>query len=128
MTTARDKTREELLTSGLADWVHLAEIHHQVNQDNQGFTVEQVQTETLDTIRALVTDGLFEVGDLGGPDGRFAAWDTPLEESIKRISEAYIDHFDNETKWIWVFWLGLTDKGRQIAETIRQQPRDTNHT
>jgi hypothetical protein len=47
MTAARDNTRMELLTSGLADWVHLGEIHYQVQQDNPGFTVEQVQRETL---------------------------------------------------------------------------------
>jgi hypothetical protein len=87
-----------------------------------------VQNETLGTIRSLVTDGLFEVGDLGGPDGGFAAWNTPLDESIKRISDAYIGQFDNETAWTWVFWLGLTDKGRHVAEAIQQQSQDARQT
>jgi hypothetical protein len=119
MTTARDNTRMELLTSGLADWVHLGEIHYQVQQDNPGFTVEQVQRETLDTIRSLVSDGLVEVGDLSGPNGQFASWNTSLDDSIERIAAVYINEFDNETAWLWVFWLDLTDDGRRVAQAIR---------
>ncbi|ORW06358.1 hypothetical protein [Mycobacterium kyorinense] len=118
ITTAREKTREELLLGGLGDWVHLYQVHYHVQKNHPGFTVEQVKTETLDTIRSLVTDGLFTVGDLSGPNGSFAAWDIPLEESIKRISNAYIDQFDDETAWTWVFWLALTDKGRHAAAAI----------
>jgi len=114
----RRKTREELLTSGVVDWVHLYETHSQVRHDNPGATLEQVQHETLETIRSLVSDGLFEVGDLSGPGGEFAAWDSPLEESIARIADAYIGRFEDESAWIWVFWLGLTDKGRQIAQAV----------
>jgi hypothetical protein len=120
MTTDRDNTRKELLLSGLADWVHLCEIHHQVQQDNPGLTVEEVQRETLDTIRSLVSDGLVEVGNLA-PGGRFAAWDTPLEESLERIAAAYIDNFEHETGWLWVFWLSLTDEGRRRAEALQAQ-------
>ena len=116
--TTRQKTREELLTSGLSDWVHLYEVHSQVEHDNPGASSDQVQAETLDTIRSLVADGLFEIGDLSGPGGQFAAWKTPLEESIRRISKVYLDHFEDETAWIWVFWFALTDKGRQVAEAL----------
>jgi hypothetical protein len=117
--SARDKTRIQLLSSGMADWVHLGEIHYQVEQDNPDFTVQQIQRETLDTIRSLVLDGLFEIGDLSGPNGQFAAWDTPLEDSIERISAAYIGQFANETAWLWVFWLGITDMGRYAAAKNR---------
>lgn len=120
-TSAQEKTRLELLVSALADWVHLGEIHHQVEQDNPGFAVDQVRLETLNTIRSLVLDGLFEVGDLSGPNGEFVAWRTPLEESIERIAAAYIEEYANETAWLWVFWLQLTGKGRRVAEESQQQ-------
>lgn len=128
ISTAREKTRGELLLGGLGDWVHLYQVHYHVKKNHPDLTVRQVQNETLDTIRSLVTDGLFEVGDLGGPHGGFAAWNTPLEESIKRISDAYMGQFDNETAWTWVFWLGLTDKGRRVAEAIQQQSHDARQT
>jgi hypothetical protein len=104
----------------LADWVHLGEIHNQVSKDHPGFTEVEVQRETLDTIRSLVSDGLVEVGNLA-PGGRFAAWDTPLEESLERIAEAYVDKFENVTGWLWVFWLSLTDKGKRVAEALQAQ-------
>jgi len=113
--SARDKARVELLSRGMADWVHLGEIHYQVEQDNPDFTVEQTQHATLETIRSLVRDGLFEVGDISGPNGRFATWDTPLEDSVECISATYIGQFADETAWIWRFWLSITDKGRHAA-------------
>jgi hypothetical protein len=124
MTTARDNTQMELLTSGLSDWIHLGEIHYQVQQDNPGSTVDDVQRETMHTIRSLVSDGLVEIGDLSGPDGQFVAWDTSLEESLERIAAAYINEFQNEAAWLWVFWLNLTDKGRWMAEAIQSGAKD----
>ena len=114
----RRKTRDELLISGLHDWVHLYETHSQVEHDNPGARLTEVQHETLETIRSLVSDGLFEVGGLSGPGGEFEAWDSPVEESISRISAAYIGQFEDESAWIWVFWLALTDKGRQLAQAL----------
>jgi hypothetical protein len=115
-------TARELLTSGLDDWVHLYEVHAQVARDNPHATTTQVQQKTLDTIRSLVEQGLFDLGDLGGPAGDFAAWTTPIDESIRRIADAYIGHFDDESAWIWKFWLALTDRGRRAAEALRAGP------
>lgn len=111
-------TARELLTSGLDDWVHLYDVHAQVTHDNPHATTAQVQQKTLDTIRSLVAQGFFDVGDLGGPGGEFAAWTTPLDESLRRIADAYIGHFDDESAWIWKFWLALTDQGRRTAEAL----------
>lgn len=116
------ETAQELSTSGLDDWVHLYDVHAQVTHDNPNATTAQVQQKTLDSIRSLVAQGLFEVGDLSGPGGRFAAWTTPLDESIRRIADAYIGHFDDESAWIWKFWLALTDQGRRTAETLQAGP------
>ena len=117
-------TARELLTSGLDDWVHLYEVHAQVAHDNPDATTAQVQQKTLDTIRSLVAQGLFDVGDLSGPGGDFAAWTTPLDQSIRRIADAYIGHFDDESAWIWKFWLALTDRrGTTRRRNARQGTR-----
>ena len=65
-----------------------------------------------------MTDGLFELGDLATENNRFRAWDTPLDESIQRIRDAYVNNFDDETKWWFVCWLDPTEKGLQLAEAI----------
>jgi hypothetical protein len=54
-----------------------------------------IQDKTLDLIRSLVSDGMFEVGDLMGEGGRFVAWKTPLNESIQRIRDVYVTKFED---------------------------------
>jgi hypothetical protein len=83
-----------------------------------------IQEKVLDLIRSLVTDGLYVVGDLATEDHRFGAWDTPLEESLQRIREVYTKEFDDESAWWFICWPRLTEKGRQVAETIEanEQP------
>jgi hypothetical protein len=110
--------REKILIQGLIDWVSLAHVHSDVLQENRTASSSEVQQKTLDTIRSFVADGLFELGDLSGEGGRFVAWDTPLDESMKRIYDLYVKHFDNNSLWIWECWLNLTDKGEQVAQPL----------
>jgi hypothetical protein len=72
----------------------------------------------LDLVRSLVSDGLFNVGDLGGEDGRFGAWRTTLDESIDLMRDVYVNKFADEPSWWFCCWLDLTDEGQKIAEAI----------
>jgi hypothetical protein len=110
--------REDVLRWGLVDWVELDRIHWYVASENLGQPLAVVQNKTLDLIRSLVTDGLFEVGDLTSKDCRFAAWNTSLDESIQRLRDVYVTNFDNRNTWPWFCWLDLTEKGQQVAEAI----------
>jgi hypothetical protein len=98
--------------------VSLAHVHSDVFQEDRTASPPEVQQKALDAIRSLVSDGLFELGDLSGKDGSFVAWDTPLDESMKRIYDLYVKHFDNNSLWIWECWLNLTDKGERIAQPL----------
>jgi hypothetical protein len=120
--------REKVLLRGLVDWVALDRIHWDVAQDNQGAPLSLVQTQTLELISSLVNEGLFELGDLAGKEGRFAPWDSPLDESIKRIRDVYVANFDDQNVWSWYCWLDLTEKGEQVAREIEarsQSPSDS---
>jgi hypothetical protein len=110
--------REEVLLRGLIDWVALERVHSRVARENSGEPLSVIQNKTLDLIRSLVSDGLFEVGDLRTGDGRFGAWDTSLDESIQRIREVYVNKFDDEPAWWFVCWLDLTEIGQQVAEAF----------
>jgi hypothetical protein len=110
--------RDEALTRGLIDWVPLQRLHYHTTQDHPGEPVAMIQQRVLDLIRALVDEGLVEIGDLDGADDRFAAWTTPLDESIARIASVYVDGFDEDTVWPWYAWLNLTAKGDTVAEQI----------
>jgi hypothetical protein len=110
--------REKVILWGLVDWVELERVHDFVAAEHQGAPVSEVQNETLGLIRSLVTDGLFVIGDLAGPDRRFAPWHTTLDESLHRIRGEYVDRFDDATSWPWFCWLDLTDEGKRVAESL----------
>jgi hypothetical protein len=109
--------REDVLRWGLVDWVELARIHRFVVTDNPGQPLSVIQNKTLDLIYSLVSDGMFKLGDLND-DCRFAAWNTPLDESMQRIRDVYVTNFDDQNTWPWFCWLDLTEKGQQVAEAI----------
>jgi hypothetical protein len=113
--------REKILIQGLIDWVDLGRIHWHVSQEDRSASPLEVQQKTLDTIHALVSDGLFELGDLSGEGGSFVAWDAPLDESMKRIYDLYVKHFDDNSLWIWECWLNLTAKGEHVAESVERK-------
>ena len=118
--------REEVLVRGLIDWVAFERVHHYVALENSGRPLAAIQEKALELVHALASDGLFELGDMSGEDGRFAAWDSSLDDSIQRIRDAYIADFGDESLWWFCCWLDLTDKGQQIAEAIEARTGATN--
>ena len=93
--------REEVLLRGLIDWVALERVHWIVARENAGESLAVIQDKVLDLIRSLVTDGLFELGELN-KNSRFVAWDTSLDESIQRIREVYLTKFNDEPEWWFI--------------------------
>ncbi len=125
MTTAREKVREALLTAGLADWVDLNAVHCRVKQERPSASVSEVQSETLATIRSLVRDELFVLGDLSGEHGRFAAWNESLDASMQKISDVYVTHYEDKPAWVWFAWMELTEKGERVARELEQRAGDS---
>jgi hypothetical protein len=125
MTTALEKVRAELLTDGLADYVDLGAVDSQVTRHNPSAPISQVQRETLETIRSLVSDGLFELGDLSGEGGSLVGWSGSLDESIQRISDVYVAKYDDPPAWVWSAWMELTDKGERVARALQESARDS---
>ncbi len=116
--------RDEVLLRGLIDWVALERVHRRVARENPEKPLADIQEEVLELIRSLVSEGLFELGDLATSNHRFKAWDAPLDESIKRIRDVYVNHFDDESAWWFLCWLDATDEGLRAAKAIeasRQQ-------
>ncbi|MCV7077953.1 hypothetical protein [Mycobacterium szulgai] len=115
MTIARDNAREEILLDGFVDFVSFNQVHRHVMRQHPSATVSDVQAETLEMIRSIVTEGLFELGDRAGENGCFAAWEEPLEVSMQKLYDAYVTHFNNRPGWVWCCWLNETDKGERLV-------------
>jgi hypothetical protein len=135
MSTAREKVRHGLLLDALSDPLDLNAVDWHVKQQNRSATPSEVQNETLEVIRSLVSDGLFRLGGevvlgehLGGvaTEGeRFVAWDDPLDHSIRKISHVYVRHYDDPERWMYSAYMQLTDKGEQLAQSLEQGDIDS---
>ena len=115
--------RDTLLLKGLSRPVALNAVDWKVKQQNPSASDAQVQQETLETIRSLVDDGLFRLGDVY--KRRFVAAKQPLDRSIDKISHQYVGHYDNPKRWMHLASMKLTDKGQQLALSLEQRAIDS---
>jgi hypothetical protein len=61
------------------------------------------------------------IGDLPGTDDQAADWGLSIEEAMQRVHDRYVVHHDDPVAREFTVWLGLTDKGKTLAETQRSQ-------
>ncbi|MDT5281087.1 MAG: hypothetical protein QOJ20_2282 [Mycobacterium sp.] len=115
---AYERLRIELLISGLSDWVSLAEALQIISHFQLADTDSERQDLVLRTIRSLLNDGLMQIGELPGPDGKFPAWE-PIDVAMDRLRERFVGHYAEPTSWDYSIWLGLTDAGRPVAKALR---------
>jgi hypothetical protein len=113
-----ERLRAELLTSGLPDWVSLAEVQQVISHFQLADTDTDRQDLTLRTVRSLLQDGLMQIGELPGPDGKFLAWE-PIDVAMDRLRERFVAHYAERTSWDYSIWLGLTVAGRPVANALR---------
>lgn len=110
--------RGAVLMDGLDDWVQFYRVHRLVYLANPDATVADVQAEALKTVADLANAGLYQIGTVGLSDTGFVPWDIPLAEAIERIRAEYVGRFDENGVWDYVCWINLTDKGKQVAESL----------
>jgi hypothetical protein len=115
---AYERLRAELLIGGLSDWVSLAEVQQIISHFQLAEADSERQDLVLRTIRSLLNDGLMQIGELPGPDGKFPAWE-PIDVAMDRLRERFVDHYAEPTSWDYSIWLGLTDAGRPVANALR---------
>jgi len=48
-----------------------------------------------------------------------------FDESIQKISDVYVTHYDDKPAWVWFAWMELTDKGKRVARALEQSARDS---
>lgn len=122
MGTAHEDVRRELLLDSLGRPADLNAVDRLVRQHNPSGSPAEVQSETIEVIRSLVSEGLFRLGSMRGerehsPD-RFVPWGQKLDHSIHKITHVYVKHYDDPERWMFSAWLQLTDKGEELAKSI----------
>lgn len=108
--------REKILVDGVGDWVQLLAVHWHVEQESPDTSLPEVQEKTIDMIRSLVREGLFELGTVPSDAIGFVP-SSDLEGTIQEIRRDYIGQFEDRD-WEYHWWLNLTPKGEQLAEPL----------
>jgi hypothetical protein len=121
--TPQDRLCVAMLTSALYDWVPLIEVDQDITRDNLANSPQEQRELALRTIRSLLDDGLMGIGELPGPGDQFPDWGLSVDEAMERVHDRFVRHHDDPVAWEFTVWLGLTDKGKQVAEAIREGSR-----
>jgi hypothetical protein len=124
MSTAREAMRNGLLLEALGKPIDLNAVDWHVRHRNPSTSPSEVQDETLELIRAVVSEGLFRLGSVSEKGDRFVAWKRSLDHSIHRISHVYVKHYDDPERWMFAAWLSLTAKGEQLAQCLEEKDID----
>jgi len=124
MSDARDRIRSGLLVEGLSKPVDLNAVDWHVKHRNPSASPSEIQNETLEIIRDVVSEGLFRLGSVSDKNGRFVAWRRSLDHSMHKISHVYVKHYDDPERWMFSAWLALTAKGDELAECLEKNGID----
>lgn len=110
--------REEILLSGLDDWVSLAEARSLVQEFLPGTAPsEEVRSATLSIIGDLLRDQLMEAGQLRP---RFVAWVGTPDDVLHRIASEWSP---GEEIWVGkICWLASTLAGKAVALRLTDDP------
>jgi hypothetical protein len=109
---------EEILARGLADWVMFAEVYGLTRDWALARSLDP-RTEILRVLRALLSQGLVEIGDVQKGAG-FVPWGLGVDEALARVVERW-DRLSAEPNLGEVAWLSNTAEGDARAEEILQQ-------
>jgi hypothetical protein len=119
MTTAREKIEIGLGLDAIGNPVDLNIVDWHVRQQNPSASPSEVQNETLEVIRTLVSEEWFRLAHT--EKGRFVASKHSLDRSMKKISHDYVKYYDEPKRWMFAVSLELTDKGEQFARAREEK-------
>jgi hypothetical protein len=116
-----DRLEEELLITGLDDWVHLADIAWAAKSAGARTKHHEVDL-AISAVRSLMDAGLMQIGDVS--DGGFFEWGLPLEEALERLRRGWLA-LDHDPWPGDVCWLSNTQEGNREAKNILQRREGT---
>ncbi|HME14320.1 MAG TPA: hypothetical protein VKG83_02575 [Mycobacterium sp.] len=125
MSDAPEEIRNGLLLDALGKPVDLNAVDWHVRHRNPSASPSEVQNETLEVIRELVSEGLFRLGSVSEKSDRFVPWRRSLDHSIHKVSHAYVKHYDDPERWMFSAWLSLTAKGKELAQCLEGKDIDS---
>jgi len=107
----------DLVLRGCDDWVYAAEVAFIAREMGRARSAEEIRGLSLEIIRAVVIQGLMEIGDLPKEGRRLSLWPMTPQECIERVEREWKALGRNPTLWE-ICWLQNTDKGHTLGEEL----------
>jgi hypothetical protein len=102
-TAAQNTVRGDIFVDGHDDWVSMAEVRGCISRGRLTDLASEQQQLMLQTIRALLLDGLVEFGDIPAPgDPGFLVWPGTLEEVIAGFAQRIVGRYGDPDSWEYV--------------------------
>jgi len=120
---AQQMLRAEILDAALYDWVPMVEVNQIVTQQELAATDAERFVLVTTVIRSILSDGLVGVGDLPGDGNQIPDWGLSVDAAVERIYDEYVVHHNDPVKWEFRIWIGLTARGRVVAERLAAQSK-----
>jgi hypothetical protein len=119
----RQQVLDEMLVSGLRDWVQASEVASLSMEVGGASTDSEIRTLSLTVIRDALEQGLMTVGDLTREG--FTPWGGEGEAAIHRVEASWLD-LGRGPNLGEVCWLCNTDAGdiraNQVLAGRREEP------
>jgi hypothetical protein len=115
----REDIVDEVLVSGLDDWVMLVQVESLVRQGRGGLSPDTAIGETVGAVAEMLTGGLVEVGDVREPAG-FMPWGVPPADAVARIRSEW-RALGRDLEMGDICWLSNTALGDERAAQIRDE-------
>lgn len=114
---ARDDVLDEVLLSGLDDWVMLAQVEAMIQRHDTTAARDALVDKVADAIGELLAAGLVQVGDVDGSAG-FLPWE--LNDAVARIRFEW-QRLDRNLAMGDICWLSNTARGDERAVLVRNE-------
>jgi len=109
---------EELVISGLVDWVYESWVYSTVAELTPLVTIDDRSRFTIGTIAELIARHLMVAGELD-ENGAFRSWDLPTGAAIERVIERWDRDWRGQVPTPGaVVWLCNTEAGDQLARDV----------
>lgn len=109
---------DEMILSGLDDWVDAAEVAYIAKAYGGASTDEEIRQLSIEIIREVIEKGLMRTGDI--TQGGFKEWDLSDEEIVERINSEWTA-LGRRPNLGEICWLENTEEGNRRARQLSEK-------
>jgi len=107
---------EQLLRSGLDDWVDASEVAWIAQETGEAVTKSEILSLSLEAISEILECGWMRIGDLTHEG--FRPWPISNSDGLERVRREWVALPTKTPNLGEIFWLANTEDGDRVAEKL----------